>query len=358
MLNNILNLSKELIKIKSIEGNSKELEEILELALSDLNEYTVERFEKNGVKSALVYNTDKRPEKFKIILNGHLDVIPGKSEQYNPREEDGKLYGVGSMDMKANLACIILAFKEIAKKVDYPLGLQLVTDEEIGGFDGTKYQVEEQGVSADFIISSEPTNFNIVNEAKGVLWLEISTKGKTAHGAYPWRGENAILKMNNFISELQKMNMNPDKQKWVSTFNLSSIETSNVAFNKIPDNCLIKLDIRYTPEDKDVILDKIKNILPKDFKLKTIANESALITDSNDVYLKKLKKAGEDILGEDVILRGAQGSSDVRHFAKVGYAGVEFGPIGEGIGGDNEWVDIESLEKYYNIIEKFLLLIK
>lgn len=50
-----------------------------------------------------------------------------------------------------------------------------------------------------------------------------------------------------------------------------------------------------------------------------------------------------------------QGSSDARHFTKVGCAGVEFGPIGGGIGTDKEWIDIPSLEKYYKILREFLL---
>ena len=44
----------------------------------------------------------------------------------------------------------------------------------------------------------------IANEAKGVLWLKVSCKGKTAHGAYPWRGENAIAKMHRFLGDLCK----------------------------------------------------------------------------------------------------------------------------------------------------------
>ena len=55
MLEKIILLSKKFISIKSISENPKSLEEILELALSNLKEFTIERFEKNGVKSVLVY---------------------------------------------------------------------------------------------------------------------------------------------------------------------------------------------------------------------------------------------------------------------------------------------------------------
>lgn len=69
------------------------------------------------------------------------------------------------MDMKANLSCALFAFKKYAKQVDYPLAIQFVTDEETGGYNGTKYQVES-GVKADFILATEPTNFHIAHQAK------------------------------------------------------------------------------------------------------------------------------------------------------------------------------------------------
>ncbi len=354
MLHNIVSLTKKFVSIKSIQGNTKALERILELALSNLKGYTIERFTHNGVKSALIYNSQKRPKRFKIMLNGHLDVIPGKRSQYFPKIKGHRLYGVGSMDMKANVACLIAAFKEVATKVNYPLGLQLVTDEEVGGFDGTKYQVEE-GVRADFVIAGEPTNFDIVNRAKGVLWMKISTYGKTAHGAYPWRGENAIWKMEEFFDVLKKRYPIPNQEKWITTVNVSRVETSNQSFNKIPDDCMTWLDVRFIPEEANTIVKSIRRLLPKGFALEIVAKEPALVTDDGNEYIKALQKIGRQVLKKKVTLRGAQGSSDARHFARVNCPGIEFGPIGGGIGSDDEWVDIPSLEKYYRVLTKFLL---
>lgn len=356
MLKNILSLSKKLISIKSTAENPKALEAVLKVVLLELKGFTIEKFESNGSKSILIYNSQKRPEKFKILLNGHLDVIPAKDEQYKSKIVGNKLYGAGSMDMKANIACIIAVFKEMASKVDYPLGLQLVTDEEIGGFNGTKYQIEK-GVKADFIIAAEPTNFNIVHTAKGVLQVKILSRGVTAHGAYPWKGENAILKMNEFLNILKNNFKNPKKEKWVTTVNVSTIETTNNAFNKIPDDCFVLLDIRYVKEDSRLVLKKLKKLIPKDFKLEIIANEPAMFTKQNNNYIVKLGEITKKIITKKVIIRGANGTSDISHFTKAGYAGIEFGPIGGGIGSDNEWVDISSLDIYCKILKNFLLII-
>lgn len=354
MLNTIVSLTEKLISIRSVPENRKALEKILELVLSNLKGRTIERFDHNGVKSALIYNSRKRPKKFKIILNGHLDVIPGKERQYLPHIKGNRLYGVGSMDMKASVACLLLVFKEVVDKIHYPLALQLVTDEEVGGFEGTKHQIDK-GVRADFVIAGEPTNFDIVTKAKGVLWMRISAKGKTAHGAYPWRGNNAIWKMTEFLRLLQKKYPIPKQQGWVTTVNLSKIETTNTAFNKIPDDCTVELDIRYIPEDSDTIVKEIKKIIPKGFVLDILCKEPALFNDERNPYFKIFREIGKQVIKRDLILRGAQGSSDARHFRRVNCPGIEFGPIGHGIGSDDEWVDIRSLEKYYHILKSFLL---
>lgn len=354
MLNKIVSLAKEFISIRSTSDNTAELDKILEIALSNLSGFTIERFENKGVKSALVYTAQKRPTKFKVILNGHLDGVPGKDYQYLPKIKGDKLYGAGSMDMKASVACLIMVFKEVANKVDYPLALQLVTDEEIGGFNGTKYQIEN-GVKADFVIAGESTGLQIANRAKGVLQIKISTKGKTAHGAYPWRGENAILKMNQFINFLFNRYPVPEQQEEITTVNLSRIETSNQAFNKIPDDCEIYLDIRYVPEEAGTIVGSIKELLPSGFKLDIVENEPALFTHEDNQYLKILKSINEQVTKKKVRFYGAQGTSDARHFARVGIDGVEFGPVGGNIGEDNEWIDVESLSEYYDILHNFLL---
>lgn len=354
MLDHILLLTKKFISIQSTQDNPKSLEKILELALSYVQDHTIERFIHNGVPSALVYKGRKRPKKFKIILNGHLDVTPGKEYQYTPHTKGNRLYGVGSMDMKANVACLIAAFKEVIDMVEYPLALQLVTDEEVGGFNGTRYQVKK-GVRADFVLAGEPTNFDIVNKTKGVLWIKIFSRGKTAHGAYPWRGENAIWKMTEFLHILRKKYPIIREEKWITTINLSKIETSNSAFNKIPDDCTVWLDVRYIPEEVDKVVKTIQSLLPKGFEFRIIAKESGSSISASNKYVKLLQDMGKEITGRNIMLRGAHGSSDARHFTHVNGMGLEFGPIGGGIGSDDEWVDIQSLKKYYEIIKTFLL---
>ena len=302
-------------------------------------------------KQIAVFGTVLDPKR---SWGGQLNFTVDTLIEFLPKIKNDRLYGLGSMDMKANVACLISTFKEVANKVNYPLGLQLVTDEEVGGLNGTKHQVDK-GVRANFVIAGETTNLRIAHQAKGILWAKISTKGKTAHGAYPWKGINSIWKMNQFLTILRKKFPNPKLEQWGTTVNLGRIETTNQTFNKIPDNCTIWLDIRYRPEEKDSIVKSIKKMLPKGFKLEVVLKEPAMFVNKNNKYLKILKKVTQEITKKKVILYGAHGSSDARHYPGVECACVEFGPIGGGIGTDKEWVDLKSLKKYCDTLKAFLL---
>ncbi len=349
----ILTLATQLIALRTDSGQRAALDAAFTLALKAVPGYQVERFERNGVQSALVYSGPQRPARFKVILNCHLDVIPGKPEQYTPIIEGDRLYGVGAMDMKANLATAVLVFAELAHQVPYALGLQLVTDEQTGGFDGTRHQIE-QGVAADFVIATEPTNFGIVHKAKGILWLRITARGTTAHGAYPWRADNAVWKMLPFLEAVRRAFPTPGEAAWLTTVNLSNIETGNNAYNKIPDICTVMLDVRFVPEDAADIVDRVTQLAPAGFDVEIVAHELPLFTAPDNAYVRALLTAARAHAGEAAVLYGAQGSSDARHYTAAGGAGVEFGPIGGGIGTDREWVSIASLTTYADILRAFL----
>ena len=349
-----LALTKELIRLKTIPEYPGDLKKALDLVSAELSGFTIERFEKDGVASILAYNTPKRPPKFKLLLNAHLDVIPGNDSQYEPTIEGDKLFGVGAMDMKANLVCAIEAFKTTAAQVNYPLALQIVTDEEIGGFKGTLHQVE-QGVDAEFVLSTEPTNFDIVYQAKGVMWLRVTARGETAHGAYPWRGDNAVETITQVVKNVQSVIKNPNEQTWQSTCNIAGIDTPNTTFNKVPDSCTLRLDIRFVPGEGEQLLAAIKKELPENCVIDILANEPALDTKQDNPFVQSLVGVTKNVVGREVVLRGAQGSSDARHFQRVGTQGIEFGPVGEGIGSDDEWVSLASLEQFQTILEQYIL---
>jgi len=354
MINQIISLTKRLISIPSTKDNPKEIKRALELALTQLKEFTVERFESNGSPSALIYLGKTRQEKFKIILNGHLDVVPATAEQFTPKDINGRLYGRGADDMKAATAALILLFKDTVGRLNYPLALQLVTDEEMGGNNGVRHQIDKR-VRGDFFITGESTNLDIKNEAKGVIWLKIITGGKAAHGAYLWLGDNALWKLKKILDKIEKEFPVPAKETWKTTINLAKISTSNLTANKVPDYAEALLDIRYISSEAKTISKKIRRLVGDQAKIEFIENEPVHYSDKDDQYIQTLKKITRKNLGREIKIIKGHGASDARHYSRVGIAGVEFGPVGAGLHSDNEWVNLKSLESYYQILKQFLL---
>ena len=226
---------------------SRALEMVIRLAGPGV---TVERFTSGGKPSALLYRGQARPH-FRIILNAHLDVVPGGPEQFRPRREGGRLYARGAQDMKVSALVMTQVFRELAGGLPHPLGLQLVTDEEVGGRDGTLHQLEE-GVTADFVLIGEASGLRLVADSKGRINARLRAHGRAAHGAYPWLGDNALVKLHRSLSNMLAAYPVPAEEVWQTTVNLARIETANQAFNQIPDQAEAWLDIRFPADDTDL----------------------------------------------------------------------------------------------------------
>jgi succinyl-diaminopimelate desuccinylase len=255
--------------------------------------------------------------------------------------------------MKSAAAAEILVFKELASKVRYPLGLQLVTDEETGGFNGAKYQAS-RGVRTECMIAGESSSdLTMSIQAKGVIGMKIEFTGMTGHAAYPWEGRNAIRDLNLFLSKLWKQYPIPAKKVWKTTVNAAIVGTTNLTSNKIPGDAMCRLDIRYLPGEGDKTINKIKSWLPENATVEIPEHEPARNTPENDKYVQRFLKTAKKSLNRTVPIIGKNGASDVRHYPDA--AGVEFGPVGAGPHADNEWVDIKSLQTFSKILKDFLL---
>jgi succinyl-diaminopimelate desuccinylase len=353
MESTILDLLKQLVSIESIDTKKENLQKVIDVAKKELSGYTIEEFNQNGHPSILAYAGSTRPDKFEIILNAHLDVVSGRPDQFIPVENDGRLYGRGVSDMKGGAAAELCVFKDIAKKLPYPIALQLVTDEEMGGYDGTLLQIKS-GVHADFVIAGEPTDYGINNKAKGIIWMNVKSTGTVAHGAYQWKGESAILNMKKAMDAIEKEYPVLSKEEWRTTVNIASLETTNTTYNKVPDNCMMRLDIRFVPEEWKTIKAKLEQMFTG-LTCEFLEVEPPQITDENNSYVKALSLATKKITGKSAPIIVKHGGSDIRHYNGVHEDGVTWGPIGAGLHSDTEWADIQSLGEYYTILKEFLL---
>lgn len=354
-----------LIRIESTKNNPAALKEVIDFVAKMIEDsgkgYTIERFESNGRPSLLAYFGPTRPKKFKVILNGHADVVEGTPDMFKPTIADGKLSGRGAHDMKPAVVAMTHLFCEKADTLPFPLGLQIVSDEENGGKDGTLVQVNS-GVRAEFVISAECgrklDRFEIANEAKGIFWATLHFSGVKSHAAYAWRGQNALGQAADFIAKLHQAYPVPQQEDYVTTASATTITTDNQTQNSIPDKVSVGIDIRFMPGEKigankESALAFLQGLAPSaDIHLDHL--EPPLYSDPNSSFLKNLKRIAERVEGHEFEFVTRHATSDGRFYSLVGGQACEFGVAGEHQHGEDEHITLQSLSNFLITISEFL----
>ena len=350
----LLRRAEELIAVESVAERPSALHEALNRMLVALPPgVTVERFESGGKPSALVYAGGRRH--FRAILNGHLDVVPGAPGQFRPRRQEDRLYGRGAHDMKVAALVMAGVFAEVADGL--PVALQLVTDEEVGGRDGTAHQIG-QGVSADFVVIGEQSALRVVTESRGLLQAKVRASGRTAHAAYPWLGENALLALTAGISAVMERYPVPPEEQWTATVNVARIETPNLAYNQVPDSATAWLDVRFPAGDPDLdgrspaeLQRYLGDLAGLPVTVDALSPPHRVDPARREVGLLQAAARGVGYSGE--LLR-KHGAGDGRHYAAAGIDAVAFGPAGDGQHSAVEWVDVRSVKPYHDALVAFL----
>ncbi len=241
----------------------------------------------NGVSQAnIIIRTEAfTPGDQEFLLQTHLDTVePGhfalwKKNGFNPFDAtiiDGCIYGLGTADVKLDFLCKLEALKNLkAKKFSKLKPVLVGTFGEETGMQGALKLIRKNKISAKYALIGEPSNLNIIHAAKGFATVEIkiplsqseidykakrslaestSTQskifsGKAAHSSTPHLGENAIVKM---LEYLQKM---PE--------NMVIIEADGgTRFNSIPNQAMVELDfISHVPNLSLQKLNKIYEII-------------------------------------------------------------------------------------------------
>jgi len=290
-----------------------------------------------------------------VILHGHLDVVPAYPEQFTPRIEGDRLIGRGAYDMKGALAAMMLATGDAAEQSKVRVLFLCVPDEESEDIeDRSTDRMIADGLRGDFAITGEPTDLHIGVQAKGVLAIRVQLGGRAAHGSTPWLGDNAILKAHDAYRRIETL---PFGRESSDMFDRPSINLARIAggdaFNKVPDMCWMDVDIRYLPtQDPGEILAQVRAI-PDLEVVKCFTRAPAMVSRQNP-YVLALRDAVSGAIEGEALSIGRDGASDAISFLEAGVPAVEFGPVGGGHHGPEEWVSIASLDRYRLALGDFI----
>ncbi|HEY1512052.1 MAG TPA: M20/M25/M40 family metallo-hydrolase [Solirubrobacteraceae bacterium] len=309
----------------------------------------------NGLPVLMAEVGPAREELPCVVFHGHLDVVPGQGEQFEPKVDGDKLIGRGAYDMKGGLAGMMCALKDVEPQERVRVRLVVVPDEESEELDERATDgFVKRGLGGNFAITGEPTNLHIGVEAKGVLAMRVRVHGRAAHSSTPWLGDNAVLKAIDVFRVIETLPFTRESSEMFDrpSINLGRIQGGD-AINMVPDECTMAVDVRYLPgQDPAEILSQVESI-PEIDVARTFIWPPVSVSRS-DPYVRALREAVARSIRGEAISVGRDGASDAASFLGAGIPAVEFGPAGGGHHGPEEWVSLASLARYRRALGDFV----
>jgi len=349
----VLRLTQDLIRFKTMHGAPDEIRRCAGFIADDLNACGIahQTFEHNGYPSILVL---PRANYAPVLLMSHIDVVDAPDALFDPVEKDGCLFGRGAIDDKYAAALSLVLLKEQVNQLkktgrgidSLPFGILITGDEEVGGHDGAKTVLAD--VKVDFCIALDGGTLNkVVSREKGLLTLKLIARGKAAHGARPWLGDNAI---ENLIADYGKIKAEFDISApghWHRTINFSRMQAGQ-SFNQVPDRAEAIFDIRLTEaDDPEALLRLLQEKVTGEL---VVEQKEPMFLGGESPYL--------DLLVEmygDIIVGNEHGASDARFLSERGIRGIVWGPEGDSSAHTlDEHVRIDSLFSLYDRLDAFM----
>ena len=193
-----------------------------------------------------------------LVLAGHTDTVPFDEALWSVdplkmTEKDGRLYGLGSADMKGFFALVHAAVQPLLQhRFKAPLIILATADEE-SSMEGARALVWQGRSLGRYAVIGEPTGLKPVNRHKGVLMERLHVQGQSGHSSNPALGRNALEAMHDMITallgfraQLQQKFRNPHFAIDVPTMNLGVINGGDNP-NRICGHCALEFDVRLLP---------------------------------------------------------------------------------------------------------------
>ena len=376
---NSIKLTQEIISFKTITPEDGGSVEFMKKLLKDIGfQVVVKKFEDIDVSSKPTYNiyayTKKTPKK-NLTFIGHMDVVhPGHDSDwtyppFEPIIDNGILYGRGTCDMKAAIACFCVASKRIISslKEDEGLSMLLTYDEEGNAINGTKKMLkflESEGFTFSDAITGEPTCSKEIGDTikigrRGSVNFNIEIIGKQGHVAYPELAKNPVYVVSQIILALKTYKFDDGNAYFQPTnLEITGVETSTKETGVIPNSVKIMCNVRFNSEyNSEQIIAKVKQIVEENLNGSTykfgskVSGESFIL--KSEQLAKQMQEAIFEITGKKAELSTSGGTSDAR-FMKDYANVIEFGMLNETAHKIDEHIPVKHIEIVTEVYTQFL----
>lgn len=192
-----------------------------------------------------------------VLIDCHVDTIPLHSlEQwrYDPlgaQVDKGRLYGLGSCDMKGSVATMVHAVAALAMRQERPRGTVFVVGsiaEEM--MEGAALASTFDACAPDYAIIGEPTDLALAIGQRGRAKLEVVVTGRACHAGHPAVGINAVERMAEFIGAVARL-PHPT-HPLLGTRSITCIDVHSEPYpsvSMVPGSCIARFDCRFGPDD-------------------------------------------------------------------------------------------------------------
>lgn len=381
---NVLEEVKKLIAIRSVTGNEAEIALYLEGRLKGLGCQT-RIFEAGAGRFNVYAQFGGEPLAVPgLLFHAHMDTVPphGMDSPFVPREEDGQVYGRGSVDQKGGIAAVVSAFQTLIASgagLSKPVALVCVIDEE--SEHRGSMALKNMGITAEFGVVTEPTGLKLGIGCKGTAPILVHVKGKAAHGCRPWLGENAVLAGMDLARLLMDRPLPaknlPGIGEVKGSLNLGKMDGGR-AYNIVADTCDIWFDRRLIPgETQADVLAQFRETIASykarpgislsaeiarpDWNWDPIKRRGLLpaLTDMQDKTIEMLKDAHRSVTGKDPTLFFTDGYQEMDFLVNdLGINAVQYGPGDSSLcHTDNEHLDIGQLEQCARVYARMIELL-
>jgi glutamate carboxypeptidase len=273
-------------------------------------------------------------------------------------EADGKIFGPGTLDMKAGIVIALATIEETQRSgLNRPVTLLCTSDEEIGSYT-SRGHIERLAKESALVLVLEGglVDGSLKTWRKGVGEFWVKTKGRAAHsGGDHEKGRNAIEEMAHQVIAVQKLT---DYSKQ-TTLNVGVIQGGTVS-NVVPEETLIQVDVRVMQ------LGEWERLESEMSKLKPVLDGTAIeitgglnrppmpFDETMKLTFEKAKSIAAQI-GMDLNAGGTGGASDANFVAPLGIPVLDgLGAVGEGYHSEREYIFADSLEERARLVAALL----
>jgi succinyl-diaminopimelate desuccinylase len=275
--------------------------------------------------NSLLLYPKQRTERPLVALVGHLDTVPARGVN-EPRVEGDRVYGLGTSDMKGGLAILWQLIEQPVSNPAYDV-CYIFYDAEEGPYVqnglGPLFRDIPWLKDVELAIILEPTDNTLHLGCMGCIHATVTFRGRAAHSARPWHGENAVHKAAGVLGRLDALEPNEVRFGALSYKEVISatLASGGNKRNVVPDEFSLNLNSRFAPgRSNDSARQQILDLVQEDANVEFLeVCPSGPVPENNPILDRFRNLTGVPELPK-------QAWTDVAQFGVHGIDAVNFGP--------------------------------